>query len=99
MLTRSSSPTETRRAFCAAGWLAVALVAIKASYLGLPDRPTVGDIQDYVRVVAAISYRDVLLTAVLWASARIVLAVAGSRRALARLVSTSLVAIAAALCA
>src|SRR5205823_13302479 len=99
ILTRSSNPTEAQRMFWTAVWLAVALVAIKASYLGVPDGTITDSIQDYVRSVAAISYRDVLLTATLWASVRVVLSLAGSRGVLSRLASAAFVAIAASVCA
>src|SRR5947209_7493514 len=99
MLTRSNNLTGARRLFCAAVWLAVAFVAVKASYLGMPDRSTVDSVQDFVRSIDAISYRDVLFAAALWAAARVVLALAGNHGALTHLVSLSFVALAASLSA
>lgn len=64
--------TAARRLFWSAAWLAALLVAIKAYYLGLPPALTVDGIQLYVRSLAAISYVDVLVTAVIWMVARTV---------------------------
>ena len=66
-------PEARRRVFLAALWLAVALIAIKASYLGVPREA--GDL----RSLAAISYSDVLLAAGIWAIARLAIALAAGR--------------------
>jgi arylsulfatase A-like enzyme len=68
---------STRRVFWAAVWLAIALIAIKAYYLGIPAVLALTDFENYLRSLAAISYVDVAFAAVCWATARAILALAG----------------------
>ena len=63
--------------FWAAVWLAIALVAIKAYYLGIPAALALTDFGNYLRSLAAISYVDVGFAAVCWAVARAILALVG----------------------
>ena len=68
--------------FWAAVWLAAVLVAVKAHYLTVPRAVPWADEQATlsVRLLAAISYRDVLLVSGLWITGRAVswLAIASS---------------------
>jgi len=79
-------------------WLAVTLVAVKASYLGRPDHLSGADVLDYVRSVAAISYVDVVFAAATWSIARLLLSASGTRRVPARLISLAFVFFAACAC-
>jgi phosphoglycerol transferase MdoB-like AlkP superfamily enzyme len=94
-LTPSVRRAATRRTFWAAFWLAVALVAVKAYYLGVPGalEGTAGG--NYLRSLAAISYVDVVFAAGVWAGARALLALAGQRPLISRTVSVVFVAFAA----
>lgn len=65
--------------FWAAVWLAIALVAVKAYYLGIPAALALTDFENYLWSLAAISYVDVLFAAICWAAARAILALAGDR--------------------
>ena len=78
-----------RRLFWAAAWLAVAFIAVKAYYLGVPAAITLTSGQDYLRLLAAISYVDVLFVAMVWAGARALLALAGKRRSAAAAVTAA----------
>jgi arylsulfatase A-like enzyme len=64
---------ELRLVHGAAVWLALVLIVIKASYLGLPAGFAPGPALEYVRSLAAISYADVVFAAVAWAGALVVL--------------------------
>ena len=55
----------TRDLFWTTVWLAFVLVAVKASYLGVP-----GALGQYLRSLAAISYVDVVFAAVIWTAGR-----------------------------
>jgi arylsulfatase A-like enzyme len=87
----SRSRAAIRRVFWAACWLALVLVAIKAYYLGVPAALALADTEDYVSSLAAISYVDVLFAAIVWAVARLVLAVARRRGIPSLLVSVAFV--------
>src|SRR6266849_465364 len=65
-LLRDTRSFASRDLFWTTVWLALALVAVKASYLGVPGAVTLGDGQDYLRSLAAISYVDVVFAAVIW---------------------------------
>ena len=68
------------RLFSAAVWLAVVLVVVKASYLGIPGAlPRTADAA-YLRSLAAISYVDVMFAVLVWASGRAVLSRRGTGR-------------------
>ena len=94
-------PDPPRRAaqslFWASVWLAIVLVAVKAYYLTLPDAVPWADEQatPAVRLLAAISYVDVLFAAGLWIAARAALALAGRRRLATRTITTTFVVCAA----
>ena len=88
---------SARRLFWGAVWLGAVLIATKAYYLGVP-KSHLGDIADYVRSLAAISYADLWFVTGLWGLAR--LAVAGLDRwpRAARAFSVGLTAISAFFC-
>lgn len=71
--------SATRWLFWAALWLALLLVAVKASYLGVPHW-SLNELQTYIQSLAAISYDDVLFAGIVWACARIALVAAGPWR-------------------
>jgi arylsulfatase A-like enzyme len=77
----------------AALWLAVALVAVKAFYLGRAPHLGLGVGLEFVRSLAAISYADVLFATVLWTGARLVLMAVASP-GFGWLLSTGFVAVA-----
>jgi phosphoglycerol transferase MdoB-like AlkP superfamily enzyme len=81
----------TRDLFWTTVWLAFALVAVKAWYLGVPGALATGDGLYYLRSLAAISYVDVVFAAVIWAAGRAVLMLAGDRRLATRVVSLAFV--------
>jgi hypothetical protein len=87
--------TGAGQLFWAALMLAVTLVAIKAYHLGVPVRD---GLPDYLRLLSAISYVDVLFAAACWAAARVVLFVAWRRPLAARAVSGAFVVFAALCC-
>ena len=60
-----------RQIDCAGLWLALVLIAIKASYLGLPASLTATAVYEHVRSFPAVSYTDVLFAAGLWGAARL----------------------------
>ncbi len=94
-----SPRTSPARVVCwSAVWLAVALIAVKAYYLGLPSTLTTADAQDYMRSLAAISYVDVLFAAAAWICARALVAVARKRRRIARALSILFLGFAALAC-
>ena len=85
------------RLFWASVWLAVLLVAVKASYLGLPHSLIRGN-DSYLRSLAAISYTDVLFVGVAWACGRVALMLAGRRQRAASAVTFIFVALGAFSC-
>ncbi|PYR16935.1 MAG: hypothetical protein DMF94_26095 [Acidobacteria bacterium] len=89
---------ETRRLFWATVWLAIALIAVKAFYLGVPAvrTPTAG--WDYLRDLAAISFVDVLLAGGVWACGRAALRISGDRRGATRAVTAAVLAFSAFSC-
>ena len=88
---------QIRRLFWAAAWLAIVLIAIKAYYWAfLAITLTAG--QDYLRSLAAISYVDVLFSAVVWAGGRALLALTANRRWPAAVVTVTFTAFAALSC-
>ena len=89
---------ETRRLFWAAVWLAIALVAVKASYLGVPAERTLTGAWDYLRDLAAISFVDVLFAAGVWACGRIALRISGDRRGPTQAVAVAVLAFSAVSC-
>src|SRR5437667_3796518 len=90
---------ETRRIFWATVWLAIALVAVKAFYLGVPAERTPTGGWDYLRDLAAISFVDVLFAAGVWACGRIALRISGDRRGATQAVTVAVLAFAAFSCA
>ena len=87
-----------RRLFWATAWLAMVLVAIKASYLGAPAALTPRAAWDYLGDLTAVSFVDVLLAAVLWVCGGAALLLVGDRPRAARAVTLVVVAVAAASC-
>ena len=87
-----------RRLFWAAAWLALMLIAIKAYPLGVPGAITLTAGLDYLRSLAAISYVDVLFSAIVWAGGRAVLALTANLRWPAAVVTVSFTAFAAVSC-
>jgi phosphoglycerol transferase MdoB-like AlkP superfamily enzyme len=81
--------------FWATVWLAIALVAIKAYYLGIPAALAFADFENYFWSLAAISYVDVLFAALCWAAARAILALAADRKRTASAISIVFVGFAA----
>ena len=81
-------------------WLAAVLVAVKAYYLTVPRAVPWADEQAtlFVRLLAAISYVDLLLVSGLWIAGRAVLALAGSRRLATRTITIAFVTCAALAC-
>src|SRR5262249_51132348 len=61
-----------RRVYWSTVWMAAVLVGVKGSYLSMQS-PT--GVRDFVRSLAAISYRDVAFALVFWAGARAILLV------------------------
>jgi arylsulfatase A-like enzyme len=87
----------TRSIFWAAVWLAIVLVAAKACYLTRPGAVPWAE-GGFLRLLAAISYADVLFVAALWLCARVVLALAGDRSLATRVIAVAFVASAALAC-
>jgi phosphoglycerol transferase MdoB-like AlkP superfamily enzyme len=92
---RNRRVTGAGQLYWAAVMLGVSLVAIKAYHLGVSLRD---GLLDYVRVLSAISYVDVLFAAVCWGAARLVLVIAWRRPLAARAVSGAFVVFAAFCC-
>ena len=86
------------RLFWAAVWLAIALIAIKAYYLGIPAAAALADAQEYLRSLAAISYVDVLFAAIVWACGRVILTLTADRRWAACAVTVTFMSVAALSC-
>ena len=82
------------RVFWAAVWLALALVALKASYLGSPADPAVPVGGSYLRSLAAISYLDVVFAMFVWTAGSLLLSIGTAVRA----VSLTAVALSALFC-
>jgi lipoteichoic acid synthase len=97
MDTVEARRTATRSIFWAAVWLAIVLVAVKAYYLTRPGAVPWAEDRS-VRLLAAISYTDVLFAMGLWLCGRAALLLAGDRRLLARMISVTFVACAALAC-
>jgi arylsulfatase A-like enzyme len=102
MLSEDTGAAEARRhavrlLFWAAMWLAVVLVGVKAYYLMLPRAVPWAEEQatPAIRLLAAISYVDVLFAAGLWTAGRTALAIAGHRRLGARAVASAVLVCAA----
>src|SRR6266849_1106282 len=89
---------ETRRLFWAAVWLAIALIAVKAFYLGVPAERTPTGGWDYLRDLAAISFVDVLFAGGVWACGRTALRISGDRRGATRAVTVAVLAFSAFSC-
>ena len=85
----------TRHLFWAALTLAVSLVIVKASHIGLPRA---GGLGSYGLSLAAISYADVIFAALAWAAARLVLVAARRRPFVLRAVTSLFIAFAAFCC-
>jgi arylsulfatase A-like enzyme len=86
------------RLFWAAVWLAIALIAVKAYYLGVPAALTLTGGRDYVLDLAAISFVDALFAGSVWACGRAALRLAGGRRAATRAVIVAVLAFSALSC-
>jgi phosphoglycerol transferase MdoB-like AlkP superfamily enzyme len=89
---------HTRRLVWAAVWLATALVAIKAFYLGPPAAVTPRAALDYIRDLTAVSFVDVLFAAVLWACGSLALRLANERPRAARAIAMVVTSVAALSC-
>jgi len=72
--------------FCAASWLGLVLLAIKAYYLATRKDPALVDLGLDIPSLAAISYRDAAFAFISWAAARAALALVRGRRVLGRIV-------------
>jgi arylsulfatase A-like enzyme len=83
--------------FWAAVWLAIALVAVKAYYLASPGAVPWAEDRS-LRLLAAISYTDVLFVAAAWLCGRVALALAGDRGLATRVISATFLAGAAFAC-
>ena len=66
---RRTSRDALRFTDCAGVWLGLVLVAVKASFLGLPWRAVDGPL-GYAQALLAITYTDVAFAAVAWALTR-----------------------------
>jgi len=101
MVATDGTPT-TRRAqmllFWTSVWLAVALVGIKASYLGWPGTPEIPVNGSYLRSLAAISYLDVVFAASVLAAGLLPLLISRGRPKIMRAVSVAAVAFSAVFC-
>jgi len=86
------------RLFWAAVWLAIALIAVKAYYLGVPAALTPTGGRDYVLDLAAISFVDALFAGSVWACGRAALRLAGGRRAATRALIVAVLAFSAFSC-
>ena len=86
------------RVFWAAVWLAIALVALKAYYLGSPGAPAVPVGGGYLRSLAAISHVDVAFAVFVCMAAWLLLLIGRSRPTVARAVSVTVVALSALFC-
>ena len=86
--------------FWAAVWLTGVLVAVKAYYLTVPRAVPWAEEQPklFIRLLAAISYRDVLLVSGLWIAGRAALALAGARRLATRTITIAFVTCSALAC-
>jgi arylsulfatase A-like enzyme len=86
--------------FWAAVWLAAVLVAVKAYYLTVPRAVPWADelATPSVRLLAAISYGDLLFVSGLWIAGRAALALAGPRRLATRTITIAFITSAALAC-
>src|SRR4029453_10619360 len=86
--------------FWAAVWLAAGLVAVKAYYLTVPRAVPWADelATPSVRLLAAISYGDLLFVSGLWIAGRAALALAGPRRLATRTITIAFITSAALAC-
>jgi arylsulfatase A-like enzyme len=99
-IDRSSDgrPEGLRRLDWTALWLAAALVGLKAWYLVGPGRAAGSGLWDFVQSLAAISYADIVFAAAFWCAGRAALFAAGGRQLATRLVSFTVLWLAAACC-
>jgi lipoteichoic acid synthase len=89
---------ESRRLFWTAVWLAIALVALKAYYLGVPAERTLTGALDYLRSLAAISFVDTLFAAGVWACGFTALRLSGHLRGTTHAVAIAVVVFSAFSC-
>ncbi len=89
---------ETRRLFWATVWLAIALIAVKAFYLGVPANRTPTGGWDYLRDLAAISFVDVLFAGGVWACGCAALRILGDWRGATQAVTVAVLAFSAFSC-
>ena len=87
-----------RRLFRASVCLAIAVVVIKACYLGAPGWHAGTTGQSYVAAVAAITYIDVVFVAGAWLIARLLLGIVGRWRPAAHAIAFTFVILAAFSC-
>ena len=87
---------DAARVFWAAVWLAIALVALKAYYLGSPGAPAVPVGGGYLRSLAAISHGDVAFALFVCIAAWSLLLISRDRPRLARAVPLTVVVLSAA---
>src|SRR5712692_3970717 len=90
---------ETRRLFRATLWLAIALIAVKAFYLGVPAERTLAGAWDYLRDLAAVSFVDVLFAGGVWVCGRTALRFCGERRGATQAVTVAVLTFSAFSCA
>src|SRR6185436_9958775 len=89
---------EQRRLSWAAVWLAIALIAIKAFYLGAPAAATLRAGWDYARDLTAVSFIDVLFAAMFWVCGSAALMLAAARPRLSRAIVVAAIAAATLSC-
>jgi phosphoglycerol transferase MdoB-like AlkP superfamily enzyme len=87
-----------RGLFLASVWLAIAFVAIKASYLGLPGAGGRSQNQVYLASLAAITYVDLAFVVASWLIARLLLGIVGRWRPAAHTVPLAFVVFSALSC-
>ena len=101
-MSATDATAATRRArarvFWAAVWLALALIALKAAYLGSPAAPAVPVGGSYLRSLAAISYLDVVFAVCVWTGGSLLLLIGRRRPAAMQAVSLTAVALSALFC-
>jgi lipoteichoic acid synthase len=97
-LSRTDRETAARGLFRASVWLAIAFVAVKGCYLGLPGAGSRSNGQLYVAALAAITYVDVAFVAASWLIARALLGIVGRWQLARRAVALAFVAFAALSC-
>jgi arylsulfatase A-like enzyme len=94
----SARDAAARGLFRASVWLAITLVAIKATFLGLPGAGARSHGQAYLSALAAITYLDVVFVVASWLIARLLLGSVGRWRPAAHAIVVVFVALSALSC-